>query len=113
MITTEWKTDTDKGLDYLECKKESSYGLREPETDIVKVYFIHDFDAAFVKSAKLEPLIANEIFRNRKIFASEFGAWIELTKYGIYFHTSTTIFLSKDNLQSEFRKFRETKGEEK
>lgn len=110
MISTEWKTDTNKGLDFLECKKEE-FGNepRENRTDIVKVYFGSDFDTAFVKSMKIEPLIAEEIFRNRKIFASEFAAWLELTKHGIYLHTSATIFLNKDIMQSIIR---ETKGGE-
>ena len=109
MITTAWKTDAEKGLDFLECKNENTYGLREPEKDIVKVYFYSDFDTALVKSMKIEPLIAEEIFRNRKIFASEFAAWLELTRHGIYLHTSATIFLNKDIMQSIIR---ETKGAE-
>ena len=90
MITTEWKTDTDKGANFLECKKEE-FGNepRENRTDTVKVYFYSKFDVDTIKGLKLEPDIARTIFSNRSQYGSTIDAYLEVYPNTIHFATAT------------------------
>lgn len=91
MITTKWKIDDDRSADFLECKKESSRGLREFETDIVKVYFYSKYDVDTAKGLKLEPDIARAIFSNRSKYGSAIDAYLDVYPNTIHFRTATDV----------------------
>lgn len=90
MITTTWKTDTDKGPDFLECKKEE-FGNepRENRVDTVKVYFYSKFDVDTIKGRNLEMSIAKAIFVNREKYGSVIDAYLDVYPNTIHFRTGT------------------------
>ena len=89
MISATWMIDIDSNTEYLECRSESTYGIREAKIDIVKVYFQTKFDIHTVKSKQLEKPIAKAIFSDREKYGNILNGWIEEMPHTLFFQTKT------------------------